>query len=654
MASRFWVGGTGTWDASDTTHWSATSGGAGGASVPVDGDTVTFDGSSGGGTVTLGYNPTVTSITCGAFTGTLDFSTFSPTMDTFNCSGTGVRTLTMTNMGTMTLRGNNATILNFSTITNLTFNRGGTIDLNYSGSTGTRTITPNTLTLPNIKVSAGSDTFTSSTASPVYGGDLNFTGFTGTWSNASGTPSIGGNFTLGTGMTVTSGSGAITLNPSSGPKTITSNGVQINKPITINATAGVTVQLADDLNMDGASARTLGLTQGTFDANNKNVTCGIFSSSNSNTRTLTMGSGTWTLTGNAATIWTTATTTNLTLNSSASTVINCTYAGAVGTRVISIASGTTPYVGTINVPSGTDIFNFGGSTVGNLNYTGFAGSTTNSGTISFTGNLTFGSHTSYTGNFTVAGTSGTQVITSSGCVTPTSNFTFNGVGGTFQLADNFTTAGTATLTNGTLNLNNKNFTSTTLSSSNSNVRVITLGSGTVTLTGTGTVWNTGTTTNLTLNRGTSTIKISDTSATAKTFSGGGLAYYNLWYANGAGGASLTFVGSNTFNSVRDTSTAAHSLIFTAGTTQTVPIGSWFVTGKSGAVTTLASTTTSAFTLTFTGVGTISSDYMSISYCTISLPDKEFFVGTHSTDGGNNTRVYFTAPTLHRSNFYLFM
>ena len=43
MASRFWVGGTGSWNASTTTNWSATSGGAGGASAPTSADTATFD-----------------------------------------------------------------------------------------------------------------------------------------------------------------------------------------------------------------------------------------------------------------------------------------------------------------------------------------------------------------------------------------------------------------------------------------------------------------------------------------------------------------------------------------------------------------------------------------------------------------------------------
>ena len=41
MANRYWVGGPGYWN--DTAHWSDTSGGAGGASVPADGDNVYVD-----------------------------------------------------------------------------------------------------------------------------------------------------------------------------------------------------------------------------------------------------------------------------------------------------------------------------------------------------------------------------------------------------------------------------------------------------------------------------------------------------------------------------------------------------------------------------------------------------------------------------------
>jgi len=40
MADRYWVGGTGTWGNSQTTNWSATSGGTAGASVPTASDNV--------------------------------------------------------------------------------------------------------------------------------------------------------------------------------------------------------------------------------------------------------------------------------------------------------------------------------------------------------------------------------------------------------------------------------------------------------------------------------------------------------------------------------------------------------------------------------------------------------------------------------------
>lgn len=45
MANRYWVGNSGNWN--DTAHWSLSSGGAGGASEPVAGDTAVFDLNSG-------------------------------------------------------------------------------------------------------------------------------------------------------------------------------------------------------------------------------------------------------------------------------------------------------------------------------------------------------------------------------------------------------------------------------------------------------------------------------------------------------------------------------------------------------------------------------------------------------------------------------
>ena len=50
MADRYWVGGTGTWNGTNTANWSDTSGGAGGASVPTSADNVIFNNNSNVGT----------------------------------------------------------------------------------------------------------------------------------------------------------------------------------------------------------------------------------------------------------------------------------------------------------------------------------------------------------------------------------------------------------------------------------------------------------------------------------------------------------------------------------------------------------------------------------------------------------------------------
>jgi hypothetical protein len=321
MASRFWVGGTGTWDNSTTTHWAATTGGAGGQSVPGSGDTVTFDGSSGGGTVTPNYDMTVTSITMGAFTGTLDFSANNnnPTMTTFSCSGSGTRTLNM-GSGIWTITGNNATIWNFGTQTNLTQNvNTSTVKFTYSGSTGTRAIGAGSpVNFYNCLFTAGSDSVTLANPSN-FTGNLDFTGFSGIWTNASSPMNFSGSLTLGSGMTVTSGTGLFTFNATSGTKTITSNSVQCNHPITINGSGG-TFQLGDNLDMSGASSRVLTLTNGTFATNSHTLKSGTFALG-SGTKTLTLtGSDVYTLVG-TGTVWDTNTNSSgFTFNPNTSTI----------------------------------------------------------------------------------------------------------------------------------------------------------------------------------------------------------------------------------------------------------------------------------------------------------------------------------------------
>jgi hypothetical protein len=68
MANRYWVLGTGTWDATNTVNWSDTSGGSGGFSVPTAADNVFFDANSNvlatAFTVTMANTPRV----CNDFT----------------------------------------------------------------------------------------------------------------------------------------------------------------------------------------------------------------------------------------------------------------------------------------------------------------------------------------------------------------------------------------------------------------------------------------------------------------------------------------------------------------------------------------------------------------------------------------------------------
>jgi len=135
------------------------------------------------------------------------------------------------------------------------------------------------------------------------------------------------------------------------------------------------------------------------------------------------------------------------------------------------------------------------------NPTGYAG-TLQGGNVNIYGNLKASTGMSVvvgTGIFNFNATSGTKTITTAGVVFDRP-FTFDGVGGTFQLASALTSGATrtCTLTNGTLNLNNFTLTTGLFSSNNSNTRVLAFGTGKIVLTGTGgTVWTNSTGTGFT-------------------------------------------------------------------------------------------------------------------------------------------------------------
>lgn len=134
MAARFWVGGTATWDASNTTPWAATTGGAGGQSVPGTGDTVTFDGSSGGGTVTVNAVHSISSLTTSSFTGTIDFSANNNNINIGTVTAAATA-WTDNGAGTHTINMGNSTWSIDSTGTLVNFAAGAGLTLNANSST---------------------------------------------------------------------------------------------------------------------------------------------------------------------------------------------------------------------------------------------------------------------------------------------------------------------------------------------------------------------------------------------------------------------------------------------------------------------------------------------------------------------------------------
>ena len=167
MANRYWVGGTATWDATVGTKWSATSGGAGGASVPTSSDAVFFDQASTY-TVTLSGSLSCASLTVSA--GSVTFTstgTLAINGDmTLNATTTWSATGTISWSGTSTITTNGVTInstsfqvsgtefrlgsaLTLGDTTTFTHNSGGVYLDNFNLTTGIYSSSNSTTRLVN-------------------------------------------------------------------------------------------------------------------------------------------------------------------------------------------------------------------------------------------------------------------------------------------------------------------------------------------------------------------------------------------------------------------------------------------------------------------------------------------------------------------------
>ena len=272
MADRYWVGGTGTWNSSSTTNWSATSGGAAGATAPTNVDAAIFDANSGSGTVTVAssavsLNTTVNNsgitlslsgsptlcTSAGTLTltlGTIVLNSNTLTCGRFSSSNTNARTINF-DIGNITLTGNAATIWFTPTATNLTLLGTPLVNCTYSGATGTRSIVHGATAdgsesnAISFSITAGTDIVAFDVAgTPGVSAvkNLNFTGFTGTAPQTYGV-NVYGNVTLNSGMTF--GTGGINFAGTSGLQTYATNGVTGITTFSINCPNSI-VRLLDN------------------------------------------------------------------------------------------------------------------------------------------------------------------------------------------------------------------------------------------------------------------------------------------------------------------------------------------------------------------------------------------------------------------------
>jgi len=300
MANRYWVGGTGNWN--DTARWATTSGGASGASVPVAVDNAFFDANSGTGTATTTTGATCTIVTLNSSTlnlvlgdnfthtgrfnftlGSLSLGTYTWTCNDLQTSNSNVRSLDF-GTGKVVLTGSGATILGMG-ITNLTLAGSKLFESNYAGAVGTRAFTtglPTEANVINLSITAGTDIVQTNTGNGTFG-NINLTGFAGTFSNTS-SKFIYGDFIVGSGVTLGAGSAAINFAATSGTKTITTAGKTFDFPLVFNGVGG-TWAFSDALTQ--GSTRAFTLTNGTVQLKDgATSTVGVFAASSTSQKFL--------------------------------------------------------------------------------------------------------------------------------------------------------------------------------------------------------------------------------------------------------------------------------------------------------------------------------------------------------------------------------
>jgi hypothetical protein len=663
MPDRFWVGGTASWDGTAGTKWSATSGGPGGASVPTTADDVFFDANSTGPCFLAAGNTGAKSINCTGFTGTiLGSANITVAGSVTLVAGMGYfhsGTVTITGTGTLTTAG--------KTFSGVTVDGVGiTVTLGDALNTANRnvTVTRGTFDTANFAVTAGSlsssntntRTITLGSSTVTLSSSLNFAVAPNLTFNA-GTSQI--NLTASTAQLL--GGGRTFHNVSFTSTTAQTRsilGANTFNNLTLNASSTGMSQLAIGANQTvngtftcaGSSAIARAFVRSDTIGTTRTITAAAVSATDCDFRDITIAGAAAPISptrggdcgGNSGITFPAAKTVYWNLagsNNWNATAWATTPSGSPAINNFPLAQDTAAF--TNSGSAGTVSFSFSFNT-GNID----ASARTSAMTLSHnTQAVIYGSYALGSG-VTVSGTStqffsgrGTQTFTSAG-KTITFPITVDAPGGTFELGDAIVSSasGGITLTRGTFDAKNYNVTCVIFISNSGVTRTLTMGAGLWTLSGASTLWDVGSS-NLTLNKDTADILLSNTTTSARTFAGGGRSYNKLTIGGATGTSILAITGLNSFTELASTKTVAHTVRFSANQNT---IDTWSITGTAGNVVTVNSSSTGTRrTFNLTNV-TSGIDYLAVRDIGINQANR-FYVGTNSTDNGNNLNVIFTDP-----------
>jgi len=523
MANRYWVGGSGTWSTTSTTNWSATPGGASGASAPTAADSVFFD-RTGTYTVTLSSGLTCLDLTVTA--GTVTFANgVSPSL---------------------TVSGS------FTLLTGTVWSSSGTITFNAT-TTG-KTITTNGVTMSAPVIfngvgggwtlgsawTTGNTTFTVTNGSFDTGNyNLTISQFNSNNSNVrtitlgSSTLSINSSLTIAsTNLTFNAGTSQINVNGA----TFAGGGLTYYNVALTSSSLSATLTGANTFNTLSIPGRTnVGVSSLTFSANQTITTLTLNAGTNAAYRTF-LSSDTF---GTQRTLTVTTLTAgaadydfrDIAIAGTASPISGTRFGDAKGNSGITFSSktvywnlsgaqswsatgwatssGGSPAAANFPLAQDTAVFDDTGSVTGTITVntawnigtidmsvrTSAMTLATGSSTPTIYGNWINGSGTTLTGTgaLTLAGR-GSQTITSAG-KSFTQPITINSPGGTVTPQDAFTTGAVATtLTAGTLSLGTFTWTTGSFTCGGG---TLAFGTGNISLTGSGGVFTGSTSTTVT-------------------------------------------------------------------------------------------------------------------------------------------------------------